>query len=107
MRQFVLSEGHRVADNGAVTGGTASGLGIDIRWQDGPLRSDGVELEPNGAFVEGGIQACIDRLELFQSTPFANANNVRALNGLRVALAALDERGNERSARGVGGTHVL
>lgn len=105
MRQDVIST-HATDSVGNPTGGRTTGRGILIHWQDGPLVVDGKPVEPNGAYVEGVIQAAIERLEFFQSSKFANPHNVRALNGLRVALAALDERGTERAERGVSGTHA-
>ncbi len=106
MRQDIL-ERHKTDAAGNPTGGSTTGRGIQIFWQDGPLQdSQGHPLSPNGAFVEGVIEAAKARLEYFQSSKFANPHNVRAINALKVALAALDERTDERAERGVLGFHT-
>ena len=116
-------------------GGFVSGVGIDIRWQDGPLRdpeakpaSDGPqeacerpslksdrlsrhgEPEPeaprhNGAFVEGVIMAAKKRLEFYQASRFACPENASALDHLNKALEALESRTSRRVTAGTEGTH--
>ena len=103
----IISEEHVTDANGNPTGGKTSGTGFRIQWQDGPLGRDGDRLEPNGAFVEGIIQAAIGRLEFFQKSKFASAYNAEALAGLDVALAALERRTSDREARKVEGTHSV
>lgn len=106
MRQD-LEISNQTDENGNPTGGTVVGAGISIQWQDGPLGTGADRVEPTGAFVEGVIQAGISRLEFFQASKFASSFNESALNHLRMALAALEERTAEREARGVEGTHTV
>lgn len=105
MRQEIESS-NAVDENNNPTGGTAVGVGISIQWQDGPLGTGPDRKEPNGAFVEGVIQAAISRLEFFQGSKFNNGFNAQALEHLNLALAALDARTQERTERGVEGTHA-
>ena len=65
MNQKVTCE-NLVDQNGNPTGGTVKGRGIDIYWQNGPLGRDGDCIEPNGAFVEGVIEAARQRIEWYQ-----------------------------------------
>lgn len=56
MRQGVAHVQHR-DEFGRPAGGEAAGIGISIRWQDGPLVApDGRRLEANGCFVETVLQ---------------------------------------------------
>lgn len=138
MRQQI-KEDHRVRD-GNPAGGFTTGVGIDIKWQDGPLgrqpsrrtieqikecstpiyhethrycpscpwTEDVGSKAPNGAFVEGVIQACIGRLEFYQTTSdgiFACEENLNAIDHLHQALAELEDRTAKREAREVEGTH--
>ena len=105
MKQLIHSD-HFVDSHGNPAGGITQGTGIAIVWQNGELRHGGARQEPNGAFVEGVIQAAIDRLEFFQHSRFACASNARALADLRSALAHLESRTIEREERGVEGTHT-
>lgn len=93
-------------ESGNSAGGTTTGRGIQIVWQAGPLGRDGDRQEPNGAFVEGVIQAAIDRLEYYQRSRFNCATNARAIDALRLALACLEDRTASREARKVEGTHA-
>lgn len=52
-----ITETHTTDENGNPTGGETTGTGIAIRWQSGPLGRDEHRQAPNGAFVEGVIQA--------------------------------------------------
>lgn len=91
--------------SGNPAGGFTDGTGFAISWQNGPLGSGADRREPNGAFVEDVIKACIDRLDWYQSGKFNCWHNEAALVSLRDALKALDERTKDRVARGVEGTH--
>jgi hypothetical protein len=113
-----LTEHHELDANGNPAGGSTVGTGIDIRWQDGPLGRGADRKEPNGAFVEGVIQAAIGRLQFYQevkvpssdgkSPPrsFACRENAIALTHLETALLWLEKRTRDREAREVEGTHT-
>lgn len=105
MKQDII-ETHRTDESGNPTGGTTTGKGIDIRWQDGPLGRGAERKEPNGAFVEGVIQAAIGRLEFYQASKFECETNATALNCLYSALDNLQARTAERETRAVEGTHA-
>jgi hypothetical protein len=70
-----------------------------ISFQNGPT-TDGV----NGITHEALIAILIDRLERFQTGPFANAFNEKALGHLVAAKELLGERTRLRTERGVEGT---
>ena len=101
---------HKVDENGFPAGGTTTGLGIQIEWQNGPLAVDGVRKEPNGAFVEGVIAAAIDRIEFYQRAAngrFACRENALAITKLEEALHWCGHRTANRESRGVEGTHKV
>lgn len=104
MRQKIESINTNDQD-GNPTGGYARGTGINILWQDGPLGRGSERLEPNGAFVEGVIQAAIQRLEFFQESKFRCRENAIAITKLQEALFWLCERTRDREERNVEGTH--
>lgn len=104
MRQ-PINEVHLTNDQGKPAGGMTSGTGIEIHWQNGPLGRDEDRLEPNGAFVEGVIDAGLGRLRFYQSTEFSCRENALAITKLEEALHWLGHRTAEREARGVEGTH--
>ena len=93
--------------NGNPTGGSVSGVGIAIQWQDGPLGRNGDRKEPNGAFVEGVILAAIKRLEYFQESKFKCRENAIAITKLEEALHWLNWRTTNREKRQVEGTHAV
>ena len=102
MRTPIYEKHERDAqDNPA--GGVSVGRGFTIAWQNGPLAVDG----PNGAFVEDVIQAVIGRIREYQASKFACQENADALRGLEIAAARLDDRTENRVARGVEGTHAV
>ncbi len=102
MDQQVISA-NRTDENGNPTGGTVTGKGIAISWQDGPMAGQG----QNGAFVEGVINAAIERLEFYQSSKFRCRENALALTKLQEAKHWLNARTADREAKGVEGTHQL
>lgn len=109
MRQEVKVT-NELNNEGNPTGGRATALGIDIRFQDGPLGNPPDMLRHNGAFVEGIIEVAKQRLEFFQTASngkFAHAKNAEAIEHLEAALVALDSRTAERKERGVEGTHQV
>lgn len=91
--------------NGNPTGGYVKGVGLDIVWQNGPLGRGEERSEPNGAFVEGVVQAAIVRMQFYQSSKFACRENAVALTHLETALLWLNKRTADREARGVEGIH--
>ncbi len=107
MRQEI-TERNSVDKEGLPAGGCVLGKGIDIVWQNGPLGRGDDRREPNGAFVEGVIQAAIGRLRWYQDVSdghFHCEQNARAITHLEAALIDLDERTANRERRGVEGTH--
>lgn len=72
-----LKEQHEIDAVGNLGGGTSLGTGIMIKWQTGPLGRDGGSFTPNGAFVEGVIQAAIGRLQFYQTAPGGTTNVLR------------------------------
>lgn len=108
MKQHLV-ETYRVDSEGNPAGGETHGLGIDIRWQNGPLTvgAGGVRRPANGAFVEGVIEAAIGRIEHYQESRFHCLANAVALGHLRAALDVLHERTRDREDRGVEGSHVV
>lgn len=72
-----------------------------IMFQNGPINEVGV----NGLTHETLLAILIDRMEGFQSGPYANDFNAAALDHLRSAAGCLHDRTRERISRGVEGTH--
>ena len=108
MNQKITAENWTDTD-GNPTGGTAVGKGIIIIWQNGPLGRGADRMEPNGAFVEGVIEAARQRLEFFQTAGggrFACGENASAIEHLGMALYMLNARTQAREARQVEGTHT-
>ena len=107
MMQQILSE-FTTDDQGNPTGGKSTGRGIDILWQDGPLGRGSERKEPNGAFVEGVIQAALERIQFYQTAGGgrqACRENALAITKLEEALHWLNHRTMLRERRGVEGTH--
>ena len=80
-----------------------SGEHTEIRFQCGPIKEVGV----NGITNEALLAVLIDRMEGFQSSPFACTENAVALTHLDAALEAFKSRTRARDARGVEGTNVV
>jgi len=89
--------------NGNPAGGTTSGVGFCISWQNGPLGRGADRKEPNGAFVENIIKATIKRLQFYQESKFVCVENAAAINCLDDALLFLQKRTKDREKRGVEG----
>ena len=106
MLQKILQK-HRLDSDGNPAGGETSGIGISISWQDGPLGRGPDRTTPNGAFVEGVIQAAIGRIEFYQSTKFACRENALVLTKLQEALHWCQHRTADREARAVEGEHKV
>ena len=97
---------HFTDEQGRPAGGTTTGVGFTIGWQHGPLGRGDQRTAPNGAFVEDVIAAAKERLEFYQLTEFACAENQIAIQHLESALGILDARTKERELRQVEGTHA-
>jgi hypothetical protein len=98
---------NRLDDEGRPAGGYVSGLGLNITWQNGPLREQGTD-EPataNGAFVETVIASAIQRIEHYNETQFRCRENSLAITKLEEALHWLNARTSRRTSQGVEGTH--
>ena len=99
---------NQMDNNGNPAGGMVTGIGLKIRWQDGPLGRGENKQEPNGAFVETGIAACKQRLDFYQEASggkFACKENGIAIALLDAALDILNERTQDREKREVEGEH--
>jgi hypothetical protein len=92
--------------NGNPAGGSTSGVGFAISWQNGPLGRDAERIPPNGAFVEEITKAAIDRLEYYQNSRFACKENLAAIIHLQRALNEMNARTASREKRQVEGTHA-
>lgn len=109
MFQEITSE-HWTDQNGNPAGGVTFGTGFCISWQNGPLGSlqDPARKKPNGAFVEGIIQAAMDRLNFYQQGSegkFACIENALAIEHLQIVLCELQARTDRRVKAGTEGTH--
>ena len=96
-----------VNDDGNPTGGTVTGMGIDIKWQDGVLGPD--RTEHNGALLEDVLEAAIQRLRFFQSAQsgkFACRENSVAITHLEESQQWLWRRARNREERRVLGTYT-
>ena len=80
--------------------GTKQKLTGGFYFQTGPIQENGI----NGISNESLIAIVIDRLQGFQSGPFACRENALALTKLEEAMHWLHHRTRERLARGVEGT---
>jgi len=72
-------------------------------FQNGPVGEVGC----NGVTNEVLLAIVIDRLQGFQSSKWACAENQVALDKCKSALAQLEQRTRGREARGVEGTHTV
>jgi hypothetical protein len=86
-----------------LTLGTQDSTAVSILFQNGPIPDAGV----NGVTQEALIAICIDRLQGFQSGPYACRENDIALAKLQEAQMWLLKRTRDRMARNVEGTHNL
>ncbi len=107
MRQHITESHFTDPDSGAPTGGETKGVGIHIVWQNGPLGRGDERMEPNGAFVEGVIQAVVGRLRYYQRSAFMCRENALALTKLEEAIHWCQHRTEARESQGVKGTHEL
>ena len=106
-RKYIESD-HLLDENQNPAGGKTVGVGITINGQDGPLGRGEERKEPNGAFVEGVLEAALDRLEFYQTGgggKFSCRENALAITKIEEALHWLKHRTAAREERGVEGTH--
>lgn len=75
----------------------------EVNFQNGPI----AEVGTNGLTHEALIAILIDRLEGFQSGPYACPENGMVLSCLQSAQRELKSRTEKRLARGVEGTHTV
>jgi|ERR1043166_8774371 hypothetical protein len=100
---FQLGSSAREGQNGDIeTFRSAKHVGRwSIDFQKGPLKEAGA----NGISNEVLLAILIDRMQGFQSGPFASRENALALTKLEEAMMWLQKRTRDRLARGVEGTH--
>ena len=105
--QQTFTAGNHLDDQGRPAGGFVHATGLEIAWQNGPLREQGTDEPdaPNGAFVETVIAAAIQRIEHYQETQFRCRENALAITKLEEALHWLNARTARREADGTEGTH--
>ncbi len=72
-----------------------------IGFQNGPIK----EVGTNGITQEALLAIVEDRLQGFQSGPYACRENAVALTKIQEAMMWLQKRTRDRLARGVEGTH--
>ena len=75
----------------------------EVNFQNGPIKEAGV----NGVMNEDLLAIVIDRIEGFQSGPYECEENQTALQCLRDAMEAFDDRTVAREKRGVEGTNTI
>lgn len=81
-----------------VVGPERFGSPLQVQFQHGPRHVGGSTAGVTEAVLYAVL---IDRLEGFQSGPFAHEENEIQLAALRTALASTKRRADERAARGV------
>lgn len=79
---------------------TSPAVTLPVRFQNGPIAEAGV----NGISNEALLAIVEDRLQGFQSGPYACRENALALTKIQEAMHWLHHRTRERVARGVEGT---
>lgn len=78
-------------------GGIASGLGLSVEFQNGPV----VEGKRNGAFIEDLLIVAEERLKWYQSGQLVCEENADALKHIQQALSYLGLRRERRQQQGV------
>lgn len=92
-------------EDGKPAGGSVKAMGLQIKWQNGPLGRGKDRKKPNGSFVETVISAALQRLEFYQDSGFGCSENASAIHNLKSALGVLEFRTQQRESAGVEGTH--
>lgn len=96
--RFQMLAEYYTDEAGNPTGGRTNGHGFSIEWQRG------VE-DANGAIVEDVVAAVIDRIEYFQASKFACAENAAGIEHLRNFLELMSARQKRRQAEGNEGSY--
>lgn len=73
---------------------------LKVKFQEGPVSSS---KDINGITNESLLLIVVNRMEGFQSGPYACEENEEVLGDLRKALASLEKRTQDRKNRGVEG----
>lgn len=73
-----------------------------IQFQNGPIQTPA---DMNGISGEALLAILIDRMQCFQTGPYACRENALALTKLEEAMFWLQKRTRDRMLRGVEGTH--
>lgn len=105
MNDQKITANHISLPDGTPAGGTTTGVGMSLAWQNGPLGCGAGREEPNGVFVETVVRAAVDRLEYYQRSQFRCRENALAITKLEEALHWLQSRTARREFEGVEGTH--
>ena len=98
--------------DGNPAGGYVAGVGFRVDWQDGPLGRGEDRQEPNGAFVEDVLLACLERLHIYQgesedgSGRFRCRENALIITKIEEAIHWGNHRTAERERRGVEGLNI-
>lgn len=98
-----------VDQDGLPAGGKAVAVGIDVRFQDGPLGRGTEARGANGGFVETLLAIASQRIQFYQTVcggKFQCRENAEAVVAIGRALDALADRTAKREERGVEGTHT-
>lgn len=104
---MIVDSKHFTDVDGNPAGGYYKDVGIDIRWQDGPLGRGENHKRQNGAFVESVLTAALDRLQFYQRGKFACEENARAIEHVQTALVVLRDRTARREEAGIEGTNEI
>lgn len=107
MMKYPLDKHFTEADGTTPAGGISTGVGYTIAWQTGPclIEDDGSQPTRNGAFLIEVLEACEKRLQFYQASPFACAENAVALVNLNESIRCLKTRLSRRKDAGTLGTH--
>lgn len=93
---------YRITSDKPQDGGTPDSAMCLIHFQDGPVQENGV----NGISNEALLAIVEDRLQGFQSGPFACRENDIALTKIQEAMMWMSRRTRDRVDRGVEGRSV-
>ena len=88
--------------DGNPAGGYVAGVGFRIDWQDGPLGRGEERREPNGAFVEDVLLACLERMRFYQGESEDGSGRFRCREN--ALIITKDRRGNPLGQPPHGGT---